>query len=359
MKQGRQGSLGPRGVVSAVWCSLRSSFHRIHLVQVRGLVVAVDGDDERQELMATKIGKSKGPKFVRYIGPVLDALRALGGSGSPSEVADKVAEKLQIPAKDQEELMGSGSPRFLNQVQWARFYLNKDGFVSSSERGVWTLTDKGRNTTLTHDDALDVFFRVHKVFQEQRRVAKVAEPEMGEETPKEAETEVSGSYREQLLRVIKSLSPSGFEQLCQRLLREAGFKQVVVTGRAGDGGIDGVGILQINPFVSFQVLFQCKRYERSVSPSQVRDFRGAMKGRADKGIIMTTGTFTAEARKEALRDGAKPIELVDGQKLIEMFESLRLGLKPVQTFEIDEEFFDDFRGGSNRSEPGNGREPES
>ncbi len=239
--------------------------------------------------------------------------------------------------------MGSGSPRFLNQVQWARFYLNKDGLLSSSERGVWNLTDKGRSKTLTHDDALEIFNRVHSVFQAQKKLAKQTESESAEETPEEAETEVAASYREHLLKVIKSLSPSGFEQLCQRLLREAGFKQVTVTGRAGDGGIDGVGVLQINPFVSFQVLFQCKRYERSVSPSQVRDFRGAMEGRADKGIIITTGTFTADARREAFRDGAKPIELVDGQKLIEMFESLRLGLKPIQTFEVDEEFFNDFK----------------
>lgn len=293
--------------------------------------------------IVSKVRKQKGPQFVRFFGPVLDALRKLGGSGGPGEVADKVAEMLQIPTKDQEALMGSGSPRFLNQVQWARFYLNKDGLVSSSERGVWNLTDKGRNRTLTQEEALEIFNRVHSVFQEQRKLAKQTEPKLTEESPEEAETEVAASYREHLLKVIKSLSPSGFEQLCQRLLREAGFKQVTVTGRAGDGGIDGVGVLQINPFVSFQVLFQCKRYERSVSPSQVRDFRGAMEGRADKGIIITTGTFTADARKEAFRDGAKPIELVDGQKLIEMFESLRLGLKPIQTFEVDEEFFNDFR----------------
>jgi len=68
-----------------------------------------------------------------------------------------------------------------------------------------------------------------------------------------------------------------------------------------------------------------------------------MEGRADKGIIITTSGFTADARKEALRDGARPIELVDGQKLVGMFEHLQLGLKPVKTFEVDDEFFDDFR----------------
>lgn len=289
--------------------------------------------------------KSKGPQFVRFFGPVLEALRALGGSGSPTEVADKIAEMLQVSSKQQEELTSSGQQRYLNRVQWARFYLTKAGFLSSSERGVWALTDKGRSKSLTQEESLQIFQEVHKKFDEERKLARLAKPEGKEESesPEEAEAETSQSYREQLLKLIKSLSPSGFERLCQRLLREAGFTQVTITGRAGDGGIDGVGILQINPFVSFQVLFQCKRYDRSVNPSQVRDFRGAMEGRADKGIIITTGSFTADARKEALRDGARPIELVDGQKLIEMFEHLQLGLKPIKTFEVDADFFDDFR----------------
>jgi restriction system protein len=150
-------------------------------------------------------------------------------------------------------------------------------------------------------------------------------------------------HRSILLSLIKSLPPNGFERLSQRLLRESGFQKVVVTGKTGDGGIDGYGILQVNPFVSFNVLFQCKRYQGAVTPSQIRDFRGAMMGRADKGIIITTGTFTLDARKEARRDGVPPIELVDGDTLVQMFEQLQLGLIPRTTFDIDEKFFDDFK----------------
>lgn len=127
------------------------------------------------------------------------------------------------------------------------------------------------------------------------------------------------------------------------MLRESGFQEVTITGRSGDGGIDGIGILQVNPLVSFKVLFQCKKYVGSVTPSEVRDFRGAMTGRADKGIIITTGSFTSDARKEAVRDGAPPIELVDGEKLTTMLETLELGLKPRQTFQVDVGFFDEFR----------------
>lgn len=138
------------------------------------------------------------------------------------------------------------------------------------------------------------------------------------------------------------MSPAGFERFCQRLLRESGFQEVTVTGRSGDGGIDGIGILQVNALVSFKVLFQCKRYSGSVTVTQVRDFRGAMMGRADKGIILTTGSFTADSRKEAVRDGVPPIELVDGEKLIGMLEKLELGLKPRITYEVDAEFFSTF-----------------
>ncbi|PRX98417.1 restriction endonuclease [Paraburkholderia sp. BL25I1N1] len=154
---------------------------------------------------------------------------------------------------------------------------------------------------------------------------------------------VTGDYRYELIQILKNLPASGFERLSQRLLREAGFVQVVVTGSSGDGGIDGYGTLQVNPLVSFKVLFQCKRYAKSVSPSQVRDFRGAMSGRTDKGIIITTGTFTAESRREAGRDGVPPIELIDGEKLVDMLEHLELGLKPVRTFVVDAQFFDEFK----------------
>jgi len=144
--------------------------------------------------------------------------------------------------------------------------------------------------------------------------------------------------------LLLKLPASGFERLCQRLLREAGFTQVVVTGRSGDGGIDGYGTLAVNPLVSFKVLFQCKRFSKSVSASHIRDFRGSMAGRADKGVLLTTGAFTADARREASRDGVPPIELIDGEKLIDMLEQLELGLRPVKTYEVDHAFFKEFEG---------------
>lgn len=282
-----------------------------------------------------------GPQFVKYFRPVIDALKELGNSGTPSEVREIIANKLNLSDDQLNETMASGTPRFLNQVAWARFYLNKAGYIASSKRGVWSLTEKGQASNLTDEQALEVFQTIQDQFQAAYRAQQEEEAEEVVAPPDVGFLPTS-DYRTALIEKIRSLPPASFEKLAQRLLRESGFQQVEVTGRSGDGGIDGKGILQVSPLLSFQVIFQCKRYSGSVTPSQIRDFRGAMMGRADKGIFLTTGTFTAEARKEASRDGVPPIELVDADKLVRMFEELELGLIPKTTYEIDNEFFEEF-----------------
>lgn len=284
--------------------------------------------------------KGKGPEFIRFFKPILQILNESGGSGTTSEVIDRAIELLQIPESEQEVTLKNGQSRVRNQVQWGRLYLVRAGYLESSHRGVWSLTEKGAQTNLAKFDAYEVFQLVQKGLRsEKKKKEELEEPFIDERDESSAET---ADYKSELLAVIKSLPPDGFERLCQRVLRESGFQEVVVTGKTGDGGIDGIGVLQVNPFVSFNVLFQCKRYQGSVTPSQVRDFRGAMAGRADKGIMMTTGTFTVEAKKEARRDGAAPIELVAGEDLVRLFEDLELGLVPRKTFEIDRKFFDEF-----------------
>lgn len=284
----------------------------------------------------------KGPKFVRLFGPVIDALKELGGSGKPAEVRDVVAKNLSLSDEVQSEVLASGAPRFDNQVAWARFYLAKAGFIDASERGVWSLTDQGLACDgMSHAEALEIFRATHSQFSQSSENDENGEAEEESEAP-EGDGYGTG-YRTKLTRLLYEMPPAGFERFCQRLLRESGFEQVNVTGKSGDGGIDGIGVLQVNPLVSFKVLFQSKRYTTgAVTPSQVRDFRGSMMGRADKGIIITTGKFTAEARKEAVRDGVPPIELVDGDKLIDMLIHLKLGVEPVMTYEVDEKFFEEF-----------------
>ena len=293
--------------------------------------------------MASSRPNSKGPQFVRYFAPLIKALHDLGGSGRPNEVEDAIAVALNMTQQERDEELKSGQSRFSNQVAWAKFYLAKAGLVESSARGVWTLTKQGNAAILTHADALLMFKDVHQRMKNDSVTSAPSQDAVDDAPLDTTDIVPTVDYRDTLLGLLRQLPPSGFENLCQRLLREAGFQDVYVTGKSGDGGIDGHGILEVNPFVTFRVLFQCKRYIGSVGSSQVRDFRGAMSGRTDKGIIMTTGTFTSDAKREAIRDGAPPIELVDGTKLVEMFARLKMGLKPIETYEVDYTFFEQFK----------------
>ena len=220
----------------------------------------------------------------------------------------------------------------MDRVQWARLYLAKTGYIGSSKRGVWSLTEKSTTANIGPDITREIITEVNRLYNAKRK-----QP-VDDESDTDAQ-DSNNDYRSQVLELLYNLTPAAFERLCQRLLRESGFEQVVVTGRSGDGGIDGHGVLQLNAFVSFRVLFQCKRYRQTVGSSTIRDFRGAMMGRADKGIVITTGSFSQDAQREAIRDGAPPIELVDGNTLVNLFESLEFGLTPKQTFELDEPFF--------------------
>ncbi len=289
----------------------------------------------------TKImSKNKGPEFIKYIKPIVETLRELGGSGNSGEVTDIVIEKMGITEEELEVVTKTGVPRIKNQIHWARMYLVNASFIDSSKRGVWALTEEGLKISVkSHEDAYAIFKKGRDKFDEQKKKKDIEiKPELDED-----EVDFEMNYRDELLKILQTLPPEGFERICQRLLRESGFKKVIVTGKSGDGGIDGEGILEINPLLSFKVLFQSKRYQGSVSSPQIRDFRGAMTGRADKGIILTTGRFTQDAKKEAIRDGAPPIELVDGDGIIDLFEKNQLGLKPIMTYEIDDSFFEEFK----------------
>lgn len=224
------------------------------------------------------------------------------------------------------------------RLAWARTYLKKFGLLENSARGVWNLTDSAIDTKQIDTDEIVRYGRLttkksNKKTQDETSITEI-----------EKEVEESLEWKEQLLNTILEISPNAFERLTQRLLRESGFVEVEVTGRSGDGGIDGKGIARMSGLLSFHVIFQCKRYKGSITPSQIRDFRGAMQGRADKGIFITTGIFTRDARKEATRDGAPPIDLIDGELLCEKLKEFSLGVKTkfVEEIEIDENFFTKF-----------------
>ena len=274
--------------------------------------------------------------------PILRLLEALGGSASIEEMDQRLVEEFGFTDDDLAVAHAkSGTPIIPNKIAWSRSYLKEAGLLTNERRGIWVLTESGRHALASGEERIRE--RVAKSMREYnaRRKAE-SEANAAEEVPPEDflsddgnAADNSADWKEQLLTALKSMDPAAFERLCQRLLRESGFVKVDVTGKSGDGGIDGVGVLRMN-LISFQVLFQCKRYAGAVSSPTVRDFRGAMQGRADKGLIITTGSFTAEARREATRDGAPAIDLVDGELLCELLKERGLGVtvRKVTTEEV-------------------------
>lgn len=284
---------------------------------------------------------NKMPTFDALMNPLLNALFALGGSGSIDEIYDKV---LEIEKVGEEISSVPHSPEKSNMTEvayrlaWARTYLKKYGFLENSSRGVWALTKLAKEKKLvTPQDVVKTVREADKLATKPNKKAKNEQIELEDIDAPETQ-----GWREELYRVLtKEVSADAFERLTQRLLRESGFVQVEVTGRTGDGGIDGKGIAKIHGFMSFHVIFQCKKYQGTVSAGDIRDFRGAMVGRADKGLFITTGTFTPAAVKEATRDGAPPIDLVDGEQLAEKLKEFQLGIKTemIEKVTLDKDWF--------------------
>ena len=292
------------------------------------------GDD------TVRIKHAKGPQFLRFIIPIIDVLRELGGSGTAADVTDLVVDRMKFTENELNEKIKSGPSRIRNQIAWARMYLVIAGLVDSSGRGVWKLTEKGFSIKLDQEQVFELFRKVQDSFKVEKSTVIITEVKSKQE---EFDAEVPyEAYKSELIRILQKMSPSGFEKIMRRLLSELGLRQVEVTGKPGDKGIDGIGLLEVNELVKFKVFFQCKRFENSVGAGHIRDFRGALSGRADKGIFLTTGYFTPESKKEATRDGVVPIELVDGERLVELFEKNRLGLTSKIIFEVNHDFFKQF-----------------
>lgn len=291
------------------------------------------------------------PSHSDLFEPTIKALKSLGGSGTVQEIYDQVCQ-LQSFSEQQQSILHKQGPQteIDYRLGWVRTYLKVYGILESVGRGVWSLTEKGRNLQVINPKEINRF-----VNQTTRKKTEKVSPESVQDfnvLPQPTIETIesisdndqipanSDIWIEKLLKILQQIPPDSFERLCQRILRESGFIKVEVTGRKGDGGIDGIGVLKI-ALLSFQVFFQCKRYTGSVGPSEIRDFRGAMVGRTDKGLFLTTGTFTSSAKQEATRDGAPVLDLIDGEQLCQILKDLNLGVetKMIEVVEIDQNWF--------------------
>lgn len=267
------------------------------------------------------------PKYHELLWPTVTALRALGGSASIDELIGQVVEDQGLSDEQLAVLHNDGpGTELAYRLAWARSYLKGMGLAQNSSRGVWSLSEAGRSVASEQIEPL------------RRDYMKRTRDSRAHTAAGDLDTDQGGAadWQDVLLEALLCLPPETFERLCQRLLREAGFSRTQVTGRTGDGGIDGLGVYRLS-LVSFQVFFQAKRWRSSVGAKEVRDFRGAMAGRGEKGLLITTASFTADAKAEASRDGAPPVDLVDGFQLCDLLAEHEIGVRVTRRTVLDVE----------------------
>jgi len=292
------------------------------------------------------------PPYQFFLWPALQAVIELGGSASIADLDDAVINRIDISPDTQAVLHGDGP---MTEVQyrlaWARTYLKGMGLLTNSQRGIWSVTARGQTVTEAELPTLRAEYLA--TLTAKRKAAATGKPKKDKQRGQsdldneidQAETNAEYEWKDTLLETLFKMSPTGFEKLSMRLLREAGVQNLVLTGGSNDKGIDGRGVYKME-LLSFPVFFQCKRYRGSVDPSTVRDFRGAMAGRGEKGLLITTGTFTAAAAAEARRDGAPPVDLVDGDQLCDLLKHYSIGVtttpRVVEDVDVDVDYFKSF-----------------
>lgn len=274
------------------------------------------------------------PTYEDLLWPTLKALEDRGGSASIQELSEHIARELALSDEILDVLHKNGPKSEVDyRAAWARTHLKFIGAADNTSRGVWTITTSGR--------ALQSEKQLREQVREARKTRSQERRNRNTPSSEDGAAREDDGWENSLLQIIRRIKPDAFERLCQRILRESGFTKVEVTGRSGDGGIDGAGVLRVN-LISFHVRFQCKRYTGTVGAREIRDFRGAMVGRADKGLFITTGRFTKDAENEAVRDGAPAIDLIGGIDLCNLLRSLNLGVstETVKVIKPRPEFFD-------------------
>lgn len=258
------------------------------------------------------------PTIDELAWPTLNVLNDLGGTASIKQISRSLAQVLQISRAAREIRHGDGQmSEFGYRAHRARSALKSiDAVVENASNGLWSITDSGRG-----------------ILDESTLLGML---EGGGPKPDYD----NKSWRDKLLEFLQNMDPQSFQNICNQVLNRSGFRQVQITNRAGNGDILGSGALRVN-LVSFHILFQFKRSATPIDDAEIRDFRGAMIGRAEKGLFVTTGKFTDSASQEALRNGAPVIDLINGIEFCDLLRDLELGVstKLSEVIEVDPEYF--------------------
>ncbi len=284
------------------------------------------------------------PRYTKLLQATFSALKKLGGSGNNEDILNQIIMDLGIP-DEVADIPHKGNPNKTElsyQADWARTYLRIFGVIENSARSVWSICPKYVSIDELDEKVIVEYVHKNGASSKSDKKASVTENNPEDDDPTNDDIEYPDElkpWREKLAVILQNMDPYGFERLAQRVLRECGFSQVTVTKKSGDGGIDGTGKLKIKGIFSFNVAFQCKRYKGVVGPGEIRDFRGSLTNSIEKGVMITTGTFSKSAREEASNPGKKQIDLVDGEEFITMIAKYSIGVNRITTYTIDEEFF--------------------
>lgn len=277
------------------------------------------------------------PGYAELIEATFLAMKQLGGSGHNDEINKKVYEILAVPDSIL-EIIHTGRDSFSEidyRLAWARTLLKNYGAIINSARCVWVISPEFANVEGVCGAEIE------KCKNASGRNAKIDKSKTNN-TEQDSAIDIPAEikpWRQRVYEILVGMNPFAFERLTQRILRESGFTDVEVTKRTGDGGIDGYGKLKINGVISFNIAFQCKRYQGTVGAPEIKDFRGSLTRNVEKGLFVTTGTYSNAAKEEAANIGKQQIDLIDGEGLIDMLAEYSIGLKEVKDYEIDEEYF--------------------
>jgi len=293
------------------------------------------------------------PKYHELIRPLLD-LVADGRPRNLREAAPELAERLSLTDEDLTETLPSGYPRYLNRVGWAKSDLNKTGLIESCGRGLFRISERGSNALPELPPQLDRKYFEARELGSWKSVSAPPTSSAGPEarpdetlTPEEQidETlaELQEALEQEVLTQLRSINPASFERFVVRLLAAMGYGVGEVTGRSGDGGIDGV--IYEDRLKLDRIYLQAKRWaDAPVGGPDINGFLGALaKHGANRGVFVTTSRFTQDARR-AVELPHLRLVLIDGEELARLAVEHNVGVsvkRKIELKRLDTDFFDD------------------
>ena len=283
------------------------------------------------------------PPYPELRSITLEAMRGVSLPASNDEINSAVADALNLTSHQRSVLhVNSNQTELAYCVAWARTALRVGGAVQNAGRALWTLTEEGWSITA---ETVNQRYEAHLAERAAARRESVDDMDGADSADLPQDLEEL-DWRGELLDRLMNMSPQGFEHLSGALLRAAGFHGVTVTRQSSDGGIDAFAVYRPQGLISFRTTVQCKRWSGGIGSDRVQAFQGASMGKADRGILITTGHFTPAAETQAQAPGAFPVDLVDGDALCELLRENSLGVRTVERkvedITVDQAYFAQF-----------------